>query len=115
MRCVFVPTSLESLCGLFRLTGFERAGLDHFAISLFASRLAEPHRISSSLSCDCGNRQGRFPSLVSPDVNCRSGLRRNDRERSRQDPLLASNAHATRAILLASATAATLVWTREAS
>jgi len=39
------------------MTGFEGAGFDHFAISLFASRpgrnLCEN---PSSLVCDCGNR-----------------------------------------------------------
>ena len=96
------------------MTGLEGAGFDHFAISLFASRPGR-YGVKSlcwpppSLVCDCGNREAiskpggarrQLQASVSVEITDRGG---------RKAALLASTAQATRAILLASATAAMLV------
>jgi hypothetical protein len=65
MRCALVLTSFEASNGLFRMTGFESAGFDHFAISLFAGRPAE-NLVNSSRrgwSAMVGIAK-RFPSLA---------------------------------------------------
>ena len=49
----WLVSQFHSLEGLFRMTGFEGAGFDHFAISLFASR---PGRISCKICLSAGHR-----------------------------------------------------------
>jgi hypothetical protein len=67
MRCARVLFSYTVSDDVFRMTGFESAGFDRFAISLFTSKPDERKKQmnqSQPLVCRCGNRGGDFQALA---------------------------------------------------
>jgi hypothetical protein len=123
MRCARVLFSYTVSEDVFRLTGFESAGVDRFAISLFASKPDGFERVRKISRSRWSADVGIASAISKPGACCQvsyagqlghaqTPLAKND---GRYLSPLASTAQAMRAGLLARATTATLRWTRDTS
>ena len=72
MECAALSSCLIShLVGLVRVSDFENAGVNHFAISLFASRPGRNIVKPVVAGLRLWESPERFPSLAVPGVKCR--------------------------------------------
>ena len=104
---------------VFRMTGFESAGIDRFAISLFAGKpdgFEKSDRSAVAAGLEMWESRRRFPSLaLVARRHLQAGHAQTASAKSdgRYLSPLASTAQAIRASLFARATTATLRWRRD--